>query len=147
MHRKSLEAAEHIRKQDENELFNENLSPSTELSSSSPISTSVSPPSVVIKIPTTMITDENDNKNEFKSESVANLRAKAKEHSAKLMEDVNIINTNKNSSYSMNNNKYQINNERKIKTTENNSTCLSDAEDINSYSLEDEEEEGDEGSI
>jgi hypothetical protein len=130
MHRKSLEAAEHIRKQDENELFNENLSPSTE-SSSSIISTSISP-SVKIIINQE---NENNNKEDLKSESVANLRAKAKEHSAKLMEDVNIIN-----------NKYQINNnnnnERKI--TENNST--SDAEDTNSYSLNDEDDD-DNGSV
>jgi hypothetical protein len=130
MHRKSLEAAEHIRKQDENELFNENLSPSTE-SSSSIISTSISPSVKII------INQENENnsKDDLKSESVANLRAKAKEHSAKLMEDVNIIN-----------NKYQINNnnnERKI--TENNST--SDAEDTNSYSLNDEDDDDDNGSV
>ena len=121
MHRKSLEAAEHIRKQDENEFFNENLSPSTESSS---ISTSVSP--------SVKISQENENNknDDLKSESVATLRAKAKEHSAKLMEDVNIINNN---SYSIDD-KYQINNnERKI--TENNST--SDAEDTNSYSLDD----------
>ena len=129
MHRKSLEAAEHIRKHDENELFNENLSPST--ASSLSISTSTSSPVV----PSSKNVVENKVE-DIKSESVANLRAKAKEHSAKLMEDVNII--TKDSCYSLN--KYQINNNnnerKKNKTTENNSTCLSDAEDTNSYSLD-----------
>jgi hypothetical protein len=127
MHRKSLEAAEHIRKQDENELFSEKSPSTTDITSSS---ISMSP--LVKKL-------ENDGDNDdLKTESVANLRAKAKEHSAKLMVDVNIINNNKDSYYSVNN-KYQINNnnnERKINNTENNSTSLSDAEDTNSYSLD-----------
>ena len=126
MHRKSLEAAEHIRKQDESDLLigensnsniNEaNLNHSTSSSSSINGPTSTSPPSPSInkienkKKLTSFLNNfsqqqqlqiqqqqqpNNPKSNNFetivkkrddlKSESVANLRAKAKEHSAKLM--------------------------------------------------------------
>lgn len=79
MHRKSLEAAEHIRKQgdfdgDEKEIDAISVGDSNEsLNSGS------------LKSP------KKDNKSEMKNESVAALRAKAKEHSAKILEDVNNI--------------------------------------------------------
>ncbi len=88
MHRKSLEAAEHIRKQDENEniLLNEGLSLTPPASSSSPESLTLS--------------NKNENKkfikSESKSDSVANLRAKAKEHSLKLIESQQNLQLNKN---------------------------------------------------
>ncbi len=115
MHRKSLEAAEHIRKQDEKDLncdkeinyhslspiesqiadeSNES-SPSSSSSSSSSSPSSVTPSSSVTT--SSLVCESTCNKiskikknDDLKSESVANLRAKAKEHSAKLMGDIEV---------------------------------------------------------
>jgi hypothetical protein len=72
MHRKSLEAAEHIRKQDESHVKSESLS----TTSSSHTGT---------------VDEDFDDKyaDDFKNESVNILRTKAKEHSIKLIEDRN----------------------------------------------------------
>jgi len=121
MHRKSLEAAEHIRKQDEKDLncdkeinyhslspiesqiadeSNESSPSSSSSSSSSSSPSSVTPSSSVT---TSSLVCESANysttcnkiskikkNDDLKSESVANLRAKAKEHSAKLMGDIEV---------------------------------------------------------
>lgn len=108
MHRKSLEAAEHIRKQDEKEFLNCDKEP--QYRSLSPIESEPADSSDSISAPSSpLATQEQANysihkketkrkpSNDLKSESVANLRAKAKEHSAKLMENI-LSNDNNNSS-------------------------------------------------
>jgi hypothetical protein len=68
MHRKSLEAAEHIRKQDEIDVNDDQIS--TMISLNSPTE------------------EENfDNKVDLKTKSLNSLHAKAKEYSLKLIED------------------------------------------------------------
>lgn len=117
MHRKSLEAAEHIRKQDEKDLINgeRSLSPIESLmadSSDDSNSERSSPPPPSVTSSTQKTTtqtayphsieencesynrkelieqDKSKKRDELKSESVANLRAKAKEHSAKIMGNI-----------------------------------------------------------
>ena len=116
MHRKSMEAAEHIRKQDESDQI---VNSSSELSESENANInnvnnfSTSSSSSSNSINNAMISESceqishkknssHNNKlkeiqheqkekcksDDFKTESVASLRAKAKEHSAKLMENV-----------------------------------------------------------
>ena len=101
MHRKSLEAAEHIRKHDEKfsddnsngEVFSQSPVDSLLVSSApaspnpAPLIKQQPPPNAYEMPPTTKkLNDSSKKKKDLKSESVANLRAKAKEHSAKLME-------------------------------------------------------------
>ena len=115
MHRKSLEAAEHIRKQDEKDLINGErslspigsslmdssddsiLAPSSPPSSKSPSTQNLStqtafPPSIENSDSSnrkqSVEHDKSKNRDDIKSESVASLRAKAKEHSAKIMENI-----------------------------------------------------------
>lgn len=125
MHRKSMEAAEHIRKQDESDQI---VNSSSELSESENtnnhvnniknFSSSSSSSSNSMKNSMTESNEEisfkknssHSNKlkeiqhekkekcksDDFKSESVASLRAKAKEHSAKLMENVESLSSSSN---------------------------------------------------
>lgn len=88
MHRKSLEAAEHIRKQDELSSCEDSCDviPEASKAESNKLSN--------------FINSLNEagpckKKDELKTESVANLRAKAKEHSAKLMNDMGRGHTHK----------------------------------------------------
>jgi hypothetical protein len=104
MHRKSLEAAEHIRKNDENfsindensnEDYENNLlsSPTTEVSSDSgsnkrtcnSINNNNASNSQGLNV------NKSKKKEELKSESVANLRAKAKEHLKTISIDIKIM--------------------------------------------------------
>ena len=96
MHRKSLEAAEHIRKQDEKDMmFGENsFENNNNVHSSSNSTSQSSPPIKTITTPknnSNSVTKPSKKKDDLKSESVANLRAKAKEHSAKLIGDLTPI--------------------------------------------------------
>lgn len=91
MHRKSLEAAEHIRKHDDfsscentcdgivnnNELMENSDSKTLEIKN---LNSSLNEQ---------VLNASPKKKDEIKTESVANLRAKAKEHSAKLQNDIN----------------------------------------------------------
>lgn len=120
MHRKSLEAAEHIRKQDEIEFMNgENSSCSSSNGNSSSncsqrnesgrvqveasdevVTCRTPPPSSPMpsRSPSSKaaVASKKPNSNavsiDLKSKSVANLRAKAKEHSAKLLSDIIYVN-------------------------------------------------------
>lgn len=124
MHRKSLEAAEHIRKQDEKDLINgeRSLSPigSSVMDSSddSNLAPSTPPPQSILCSTQKLSTqttyspstenldsstrkelveqDKSKKRDDMKSESVANLRAKAKEHSAKIMENITSNESSKN---------------------------------------------------
>ena len=102
MHRKSLEAAEHIRKHDEKfsdensngEVFSQSPVDSLLVLSApsspnpAPLNKQQPPPPLTgaYEMPSKKLSDSRKKKKDLKSESVANLRAKAKEHSAKLME-------------------------------------------------------------
>jgi homeobox protein 2 len=127
MHRKSMEAAEHIRKQDEDDQivnssseFSESENPNfnNHVNNVNNISSSSSSSSNSMKNSISESNEEISHKknsshnnklkeiqheqkekcksNDFKSESVASLRAKAKEHSAKLMENVESLSSSSN---------------------------------------------------
>lgn len=89
MHRKSLEAAEHIRKQGDYDGDTKDMDKTSADDSiiSSKSSSSKSP---------------RKDRNDMKNESVASLRAKAKEHSAKILEDVNNIKSETKTNQKMN---------------------------------------------